>query len=157
MIDTQYIPTIEEARAYIYAIDFSQIIDRMVKKNKWKRKDVLTACDLYKNFLFIKKKYSQDEPLPPSEDIDEFWHNHILDTQKYKQDCDRIFGHYLDHYPYLGMDGKTTEADATRFIEKTQELHHKEFGIYIYNIRSNPLKRLVRFANLLISSPKLSN
>ena len=30
-------------------------------------------------------------------DMDTVWHCHILQTQKYTQDCLAIFGHYLHH------------------------------------------------------------
>jgi hypothetical protein len=28
---------------------------------------------------------------------------HILDTAAYREDCDEIFGRFLDHFPYFGM------------------------------------------------------
>lgn len=151
MSEINKIPSIEEAKAYIDSIDFSQIIDKMVMKDKWKKRDAEKACELYKHFLYLKKKYqSSDDHLPPSEEIDEFWHNHILDTKKYMIDCDRIFGRYLHHYPYLGIDDKTDMNDLQRFFEKTQELHYREFGDYIYNVRKRPLKQLQTFVKSLI-------
>lgn len=71
---------LEEAKAYIDAIDFSQVIDRMVKKDKWKRDEALKACAYYRNYLFLVKKHGDTLGIPPSEDVDQFWHNHILDT-----------------------------------------------------------------------------
>lgn len=151
MSETNKIPSIEEAKAYIDAIDFSQIIDKMVMKDRWKKCDAEKACELYKHFLYLKKKYeNSDDHLPPSEEIDEFWHNHILDTKKYMVDCDHIFGRYLHHYPYLGIDDKTDMNDLRRFFEKTQELHYKEFGDYIYNVRKRRLKQLQTFVKSLI-------
>jgi hypothetical protein len=29
--------------------------------------------------------------MPPTKDIDMFWHAHILDTYQYEADCDRIY------------------------------------------------------------------
>lgn len=151
MTNTSQIPSLEEAKSYIDSIDFSMVIDRMVKKNKWKREEVLKACELYRHFLFLQKKYGNEfAELPPSEDIDEFWHNHVLDTKKYMRDCDHIFGHYLHHYPYLGMDGKTNDADAARFFEKTQELHHQEFGDYIHHVRNVRCNQLIFFIKQLV-------
>lgn len=144
--------TLEESKGYIDSIDFSMIVDKIVKTKGWKKKHVLQICELYRHFLFLKKKYGMDDvTLPPSEEIDEFWHTHILDTKKYRYDCEQIFGFYLDHYPYLGIDGKTSWDDLQRFFETTQELHHKEFGSYIPDVRFSVLKRLKRFSNSLIS------
>ena len=49
----------------------------------------------------------------PNTYIDEFWHNHILDTLSYSDDCNRIFGEYLHHYPYYGM---IDEEDKKRWM-----------------------------------------
>ena len=155
MVETTHVPSLEDAKKYIDAINFSMVIDKIVKTKRWKRKDVLKICELYKHFLFLKKKYDQnDEKLSPSLEIDEFWHNHIMDTKKYRNDCDQIFGFYLDHYPYIGMDGKTTQADAARSFERTQELHHKEFGDYIYTVRNVTFSMVINLAKSLILSSK---
>ena len=151
------VPSLEEAKKYIDTIDFSQIIDKMVVKDKWKKQHAEQVCQYYKNFLFLNKKYQHEyEMLPPSEEIDEFWHNHILDTKKYMQDCDNIFGSYLHHYPYLGIDNKTTMEDAQRFFDKTQELHQKEFGEPISDVRKPFFKTLIDFTKLLFFSKKIN-
>lgn len=153
--DTQYTPTLEEAKAYITTIDFSMVVDKIVATKHWKKADVLKIGDLYKNYLFLQKKYSPEyDKLPPSEEIDEFWHNHILDTKKYRVDCEKIFGFYLDHYPYFGIDGKTNMNDLGVAFKKTQELHHKEFGDYIYNVRNVLFNQIKNILKLLITPSK---
>ena len=103
----------------------------------------------------MKKKYAAEcGMLPPSEEVDEFWHNHILDTRKYKQDCEQIFGFYLEHYPYFGIDGKTNRQDLDNAFAVVQRLHHQEFGDYIYEVRTNYFKLVYRILNLLIQSLK---
>ena len=109
----------------------------MVSHQKWKRFEAEKACALYRNFLYLNVKYPDEGPLPPSEDIDEFWHNHILDTKKYINDCQQIFGEYFHHYPYLGFDEKTNMKDLKNFFQRTQDLHFKEFGEYISKVRRN--------------------
>ena len=152
MNQTSNIPSLTDAKAYIDAIDFSQIIDKMIMKDKWKKEEAIKACELYKRFLYLKKKHENtNDALPPSEDIDEFWHNHILDTKKYKVDCDRIFGSYLHHYPYLGIDDKTDMNDLQIFFEKTQKLYFEEFGDYIYTVRNARLKQLKTFVAALLN------
>lgn len=127
---------LEKARVYIYAMDFTMMINKMVNHGNWREKDALKTEKLYKNFLFLNRKYGDFHSLPPSEDIDEFWHNHILDTERYHQDCQIIFGKYVHHYPYFGIDEHSTLDDLDNAFEKTQELHFKEFGEYIYSTRS---------------------
>ena len=72
--------------------------------------------------------------LAPTKEIDRFWHHHILDTQKYMEDCNFVFGYYLHHFPYSGMRSGTDEHEQQRrvaislkFIEdiaKGERSHH---------------------------------
>lgn len=123
------IPTLEESKAYIYSIDFSMIINKMVKHLGWSEKEGRALCAVYRNFLFLNRKYlNQYGQLPPSEELDEFWHNHILDTSKYRQDCEKIFGNYFDHYPYFGIDEKSNLDDLQNSFEMMKNLYKEEFG-----------------------------
>lgn len=128
---------IKEVKDYIQAIDFSKNIDKLIRFDGWLREDVEKTCDQYRKFLLLNKIYiNQYGALPPSEDIDEFWHNHILDTQAYIKDCEMIFGCYFHHYPYFGIDDKTNMNDLNRAFETTKKLYQKEFGEEIIATRS---------------------
>lgn len=121
-------PSLEDSKNYIYSIDFSMIIDKMVMTG-WSRKIAEGLSQEYKNFLYLNRKYlNQFGQLPPSEEIDEFWHNHILDTKKYAVDCQKIFGFYLDHYPYFGIDDKSNYNDLNNAFERVEKLYFEEFG-----------------------------
>jgi hypothetical protein len=52
--------------------------------------------------------------LAPTREIDRFWHHHILDTQKYIDDCQAVFGYYLHHFPYSGIRSQQDEVDQLR-------------------------------------------
>ena len=129
-------PTLADAKSYIYSVDFSQVIDRLKLTEGWSDDAAITTCQLYRNFLYLNKKYSDHGMLPPSEDIDEFWHAHLLDTKKYILDCQHIFGKYFHHYPYLVLDKQFTYHELQATFEMTQQLHEKEFGSLIYESRS---------------------
>src|SRR5690242_17996976 len=92
----------EHALLYIKQLNLTYIVDTMCSNAyplpRWERADALHCLKLYKNFLWLQKK-NLPEPLVPSREIDEFWHNHILHTKHYFQDCFNIFGHYLHHAP----------------------------------------------------------
>ena len=150
-MSSQNILSPEAAKSYIDAIDFSNVINKMHAKDKWKKKDLEKICHYYRNFLFLKKKYQQEgNPLPPSEEIDEFWHNHILDTQQYHKDCEVIFGNYLHHYPYFGIDGKSTEADAQKAFDAMQQLYEKEFGEKIYRVRALNIMEFIKISTQIV-------
>lgn len=133
-------PSIEAAVAYINGIDFSGIIEKLTTPDVlvsrlWKIEECHEAIQYYKNFLLLNKKYLESYPvIPPSMEIDEIWHHHILDTRAYHKDCEKIFGYYFHHYPYFGTRGEQDYLNLTSAFEITQQLHHKEFGDYIYSI-----------------------
>lgn len=118
-----------------------------MKTLKWKHEDVVAICELYKKFLLLRKKYPIDVELVPSQEMDEIWHNHILDTKKYIEDCNSIFGFYLNHNPY-DSDNKESLSITLNGFEHTQELFFKEYGYYIPEVRMNFLKYL---KNILIN------
>lgn len=134
--------SLEKAKLYIYSIDFSLIIDKMVKYDTWLPEDVEKTCQLYRNFLWLKKKYeSTDIKIPPSKDVDDFWHYHILDTEKYRMDCQNIFGYYLHHHPtYPGPEGDAKLKRLGVAFEKLQQIHLQEFGEMICATRASRSK-----------------
>lgn len=82
---------------------------------------------VYRQFLTLRKRYP-DRTLVPSALIDLVWHYHILDTRKYVDDCEKIFGAYLHHDPYFGINGdEDWQANQTAWTE-TCALWEVEFG-----------------------------
>jgi hypothetical protein len=102
----------------------------------WNWENIQYAEILYKNYLFLIAKYRESEPhLPPSTDIDDFWHGHILDTQRYTDDCVRIFGTMIHHNPFFGYGTTEAEKLLSASFERTQELYTYEFGAPIFEVR----------------------
>lgn len=64
----------------------------------WSEKRVEETEQGYRQFLF-EAAMSKHEPTVPSADVDELWHLHILDTQRYGSDCNRLFGRFIHHAP----------------------------------------------------------
>ena len=64
----------------------------------------------YRRFLTLVKIYP-NQTIVPTKDIDTFWHYHILDTRKYMDDCDKVFGSYFHHFPYFGSRGEEDKAN----------------------------------------------
>jgi hypothetical protein len=63
----------------------------------------------------------------PTGAIDEIWHNHVMDTMKYAEDCQNAFGHFLHHCPSFGLNGKEDEEKLEDFYNKTAALFSKHF------------------------------
>jgi len=135
-------PTLNESFKHIQKLDLSMIIYKITQPDPliamlWNKKSATEAIRYYKNYLWLLRKYSELHPvLPPSIEIDEIWHHHILDTYQYEQDCLKIFGQFLHHYPYFGMRGEQDKVELYSQFEKTQQLHFKEFGELILSFEA---------------------
>lgn len=81
----------------------------------------------YKRYLILHAKYPE-MTLAPERDIDRFWHMHILDTRKYAADCEATFGHFVHHFPYLGLRGAEDAKALQAAFTKMQALYAQEFG-----------------------------
>ncbi|NDE68086.1 hypothetical protein EB052_00600 [bacterium] len=80
----------------------------------------------YKRYLTTILYNPESAGCVPNVAIDKFWHAHILDTEKYAQDCATIFGHFLHHRQYMGMNGDGKLRDNL-FVE-TNRMYRELFG-----------------------------
>lgn len=114
----------------IEALDLGPIKFKLMDPQEgegWTRPFVERVGMQYKRYLTLVAKYPR-EAIAPDKDVDRFWHAHILDTRKYFDDCERVFGGYLHHFPYFGMRGAEDAAALARAGERTRELYAAEFG-----------------------------
>ncbi|NRF71801.1 hypothetical protein HLB44_32930 [Aquincola sp. S2] len=122
--------TPEQTVAAIQALDLSMIKFKATRGDDgygWSEAYADQMEVAYKRYLILHAKYP-DMQLAPEQDVDRFWHMHILDTRKYADDCEVIFGYFLHHFPYLGLRGDGDEQVLQDAFEKMQQLHLKEFG-----------------------------
>jgi hypothetical protein len=133
-----------EVMAYLEAMDFRLLIEKITRLDVintgivWPRPAAETAVRQYKRYLYLVYKYRrQEDHLPPSLEIDEIWHHHILHTEQYHKDCQFIFGGYLHHFPYFGMRGPEDFKNLQSSFAETRALYEAEFG--------EPLLELIEF------------
>jgi len=112
----------KNAEALVASIDLKVISGRMENIPEWSKEKVALAEKEYRRFLYLIKMYPE-ESMVPSEEVDEFWHHHILDTRKYADDCQTLFGQFLHHNPNLA---KGSDA-LNKLFARTQELYRKSF------------------------------
>ncbi len=119
----------EESRVIdlLNRLDLSPIKAKLIHSKGWSIDYANEVEKWYKRFLLLCYKYSED-PVVVNNAIDEFWHNHILDTRKYMEDCNNIFGYYIHHFPYFGMRGEQDAKDLENAFEETNRLYLSEFG-----------------------------
>lgn len=93
----------------------------------WDREKIEQVERRYRQFLILNLKHPC-RSIVPNKEIDLFWHAHILDTMKYAEDCQKIFGRFLHHFPYFGMRGEEDARHLQEAFAKTKDLFVKEFG-----------------------------
>lgn len=83
----------------IQDLDLSQIEMRMQKKFEWSAQRTQQAVVGYRDFLSEIHSHPDDCHSPSNQDVDEIWHQHILHTKQYGEDCQLIFGRFVHHAP----------------------------------------------------------
>jgi len=118
--------------AAIRALDLESVKVRVMDAETgegWTREYADSIESAYKNYLTMLVKYQDEaDDIVLSQDVDEFWHAHILQTMKYADDCQRVFGNFLHHNPHIG---ERTHADVEKraeMMKKTLRLYQREFG-----------------------------
>jgi hypothetical protein len=81
----------------------------------------------YRKFLALRLAHPEAS-IVPCKIVDEMWHQHILDTIAYRDDCDAIFGRFMDHYPYFGMRGPEDAEALGDAYEETLGYYRLAFG-----------------------------
>src|SRR5712692_2359901 len=122
--------SVEQIVAAIQALDLEPIKFKLMDTEEgqgWSREYVDQMEIAYRRFLTLSVKYSE-ETIAPSKDVDKFWHGHILDTMKYAEDCQNVFGYFLHHFPYFGMRGEEDAANLRAASANMHAIYEREFG-----------------------------
>lgn len=108
-------------------LDLKSVRDQLKKKKGfwWNYKNNMETLEKeYKQFLYLVVANQTKLFTPWSEALDEFWHTHILDTRKYKEDCKKLGVDYIHHNPNLPI---RTPEQKTAFGE-TKKIYKETFG-----------------------------
>ena len=106
-------------------LDLSILERRLVRRFGWFPRKARLGVASYKRFLHCCQiARGEGERLTPSEAVDEVWHYHVLDTRRYHEDCQRLFGQYLHHTP---SDTKSAGGEYAENFARFMALYRKEF------------------------------
>lgn len=122
-LTTGILPEIEE-------LNFERIKWKLSDENEgegWSEELCELAEQEYKKYLTMVKLFPELD-IVPNKIMDKFWHQHILDTMAYAEDCNLIFGHFIHHYPYFGMHGDADKENLMNAFDKTKKIYKSIFG-----------------------------
>ena len=123
--------------ASVFDLDLEPIMVKAVDNEEgygWSIEFTKEVSEEYKKYLHLCKKFPE-KAIVPSTYVDDFWHMHILDTIKYEEDCNFVFGEFLHHFPYFGMRGEDDAKNLSKAWAETLSLYESEF-------ESKPSERL---------------
>lgn len=112
------------SQAKLPPIRLSDILAEARKSCHWSPAQARDAELWYRRFLLLSYLRDRKPIYGISEKSDCLWHAHIANTKRYRADCQRIFGHYLDHTPTHG-GSRTVKAKK---LVRAKVLYMKTFG-----------------------------
>ena len=121
--------TTEEVTGLLDGLDLGPIKFKLMDAEEgegWNRGKVEEMEKQYKRFLLLT--VTSGHAIIPTKEIDAFWHQHILDTQKYADDCERCFGFFLHHFPYIGLRGEDDRQNLEALFQQTRQIYEAMFG-----------------------------
>lgn len=109
-------------------LDLESVRRKLLFKKGWwwrVRTNILRLESEYRQFLYLIASNPDQTVVPWSNDLDDFWHEHILDTAKYARDCVAIMGRFIHHNPHLpeGTPAHMQAFAATRRMYQTAFEH----------------------------------
>jgi len=126
--------TAEERLRRIDALDLEPIVFKLMHPEPGETALSLARADqdvaLYRCFLKLCVLHP-DTTIVPTRQLDHVWHTHMLDTAKYRADCDQVFGFFLDHFPYFGFRGEADRRAWQEDFAHTRHLFRQHFGVEI--------------------------
>lgn len=123
----------EELKANLWSLDLDPIIFKLMDEEDgegWSQEQAQMAVEEYRRFLFLT--VTSTSVIVPTKFVDSVWHTHILDTRKYFDDCDKLFGFYLHHFPYFGMRGQDDAATLQQAFRGAADIYEQAFGSPYY-------------------------
>jgi hypothetical protein len=105
-------------------MNLDKIILQVQKHHNWTLDYSIKVSNEYTKFMFLRSKNNK---LSPSNEIDKFWHQHILNTNHYYNFCTENFGKFIHHDP-------EDANDQIKRIERLNETTKNYKDLY----KSNP-------------------
>jgi hypothetical protein len=120
---------VDAALARVDQLDLSPINQKLQHDDPsfW-TDEVLTEIEAnYRRFLALNLLHPSTS-FSVNKLIDDYWHQHILDTRKYAADCELVFGHVLHHDPYFGLEDEQEWQANVETFAFTQDVWEEAFG-----------------------------
>lgn len=110
--------------ARVAGVDFAPLLARVQRRLGWSADYSARVLIEYKRFMELKcalRDFSADKLTPPLA-VDEMWHLHVLDTKRYKTDCQEMAGDLaFIHHDADGDADADARAERIRTVRMAYE------------------------------------
>lgn len=108
-----------DRRRVIDALDLTEVVAAAQEENGWTDGQAAAAAGRYRDFLWVVLNSLGERNgnvAAISRSADEVWHQHVLWTRKYRNDCATVFGpgRFLDHIPLYALPRTDADIEVTR-------------------------------------------
>ena len=133
--DNQSSRTFDDFKVKFDTESFSPLLTKVSLKNGWDKDYADLVLDEYVKFFYLASLPTRVH-LVPSQPVDELWHQHILTTRKYQEDCERLVGKFVHHNPSFTSDER---ALLPPLFVKMKVAYESNFGGMPDNVWQNKL------------------
>lgn len=116
----------EELAQLAKDLRLSHVLAKAAENYSWEGAQAEYAREWYVKHWYLARKYPERPLAAVSKAADRLWHQHIIDTRKYAEDCDRILGRFMNHTPIYG----TPSEIENNAYQETLQLYEEEFSIW---------------------------
>jgi hypothetical protein len=111
----------------VMSLQLKSVAEKLRSKKGWwwnASHDMKRLSMEYRQFLYLVISNPDTTVVPWSQDLDDFWHEHILDTAKYAEDCRLLNGGFIHHNPHMPKG----TAEYQKGYQTTREKYIAAFG-----------------------------
>lgn len=109
------------------------IIKQVMRQYHWHKEYAYQVAREYGRFMKLRNESDQ---CSPSDDIDKFWHQHILNTALYTEYCQKRFKRLVNHNPEDAYDQSKRRQRIKNSLTAYKRIFQKQPNLKVWNINS---------------------
>lgn len=117
--------TSKNVLAQVMSYDLSLIRERFLKDHPELSSSLESIELLYRQYMYLCAIQPKMSLSVPSNEVDKFWHCHIIHTQAYQNFCNDIAGYFVHHAPHSALTTNEEKKVARRNLLSLFMIHFK--------------------------------
>lgn len=95
---------VERGLENLREFDLSDVTERVHRRRGFDEEEAEELEKKFRKFslMVLEERGPDDDPdreISPADDLDEYWHEFLLDTRRYQEYCDYVFDYFVHHNP----------------------------------------------------------